>query len=122
MFATTYFFKCIWLLVVVSALYCEVGILSVALLHLVLSCHHLTSVTWKFCPDFYLQCVIILCPKPSRPADYFWLATHCVYMFCCRGLVGFGSSDTPLVPSTALTPQSAGFSYFHILMTINICC
>lgn len=37
MFATTYFFKRIWLLVVVSALYWEVGILSVALLHLVLS-------------------------------------------------------------------------------------
>lgn len=46
-------------------------------------CHHLTSVTWEFYPDLYLQCVITECPKPSRLAD-FWLATHCAYMFCCQ--------------------------------------
>jgi len=40
-------------------------------------------VTWEFWPDFYLQCVITVCPKPSRLTD-FWLATHYVYMFCCH--------------------------------------
>lgn len=44
-------------------------------------CHHLTSVTREFWPDFYVQCVITVCPGPGRSAD-FWLATHCVYMFC----------------------------------------